>query len=84
MSSRGFCHDLIRLSGSTRLSSNTPNRGDGTQRGSGARQADDGSWPPIWSWGLAYPELWPQAAAEWAGEQTVMTLSALTAWGRVA
>ncbi len=41
-----------------------------------ARQAEDGSWPPRWSWS-DYPEEWKVASHEWAGEQTVRTLRAL-------
>jgi hypothetical protein len=58
-----------------------------------ARPAEDGSWPPRWSWS-AFPRrpgyaagdfasAWRQARREWAGEQTVRTLRALREAGRL-
>lgn len=58
-----------------------------------ARQADDGSWPPRWSWSgfpagpdydaTAFAPAWEEARREWAGEQTVRTLRALREAGRL-
>lgn len=47
-------------------------------------QADDGSWPPPWSWGGAYPDDWAVAQREWAGHLTVNTLKTLQMFGRIA
>lgn len=47
------------------------------------RQSPDGSWKPRWSWFGNYPEVWPIAEGEWAGQQTLLTLRSLRAWGRL-
>ena len=49
-----------------------------------ARQQDDGSWSPPWSWGDLYPEAWAQAKDEWAGILTFNTLKQLQAFERLA
>jgi hypothetical protein len=46
-------------------------------------QAEDGSWPPKWSWGDSYPDIWPTARQEWAGVLTVETLRILEAFDRI-
>lgn len=43
-------------------------------------QADDGSWPPPWSWGDFFADTWMQARREWAGILTLHNLRALHAW----
>lgn len=48
-----------------------------------ARQGEDGAWEPRWSWMGGYPEAWEVARREWRGEQTLHTLRALRAWGRI-
>ncbi len=48
-----------------------------------ARQHADGYWEPRWSWGGAYPEAWERARAELRGSETLRTLLALRAWGRI-
>jgi hypothetical protein len=47
------------------------------------RQSEDGHWEPRWSWGDRYPDAWETARREWRGEQTLATLRALRAWGRI-
>lgn len=46
-------------------------------------QDEDGSWAPAWSWGDAFPDVWPQAEREWRGVLTLANLRALRAWGRL-
>ena len=46
-------------------------------------QAEDGSWPPKWSWGDSYPDTWPVVRQEWAGVLTVETLLILAAFDRI-
>ena len=46
-------------------------------------QEHDGSWAPTWSWGDAYPDVWPVARREWAGVLTLQNLRALGAFGRI-
>lgn len=48
------------------------------------RQSPDGSWKPRWTWFGNYPEGWKVAEREWSGQQTLMTLRSLRAWGRIA
>lgn len=48
-----------------------------------ARQSSEGYWEPRWSWHAADPEAWRVARAEWRGEQTLHTVLALRAWGRI-
>ena len=45
-----------------------------------AQQQADGGWEPVWTWAGHYPDVWPQAAAEWRGELTLQMLLALRAW----
>jgi hypothetical protein len=47
-------------------------------------QQVDGAWWPTWSWGDAYPEVWPEAAKMWKGLITWQTLVQLRAYGRFA
>ncbi len=47
-------------------------------------QQADGAWHPAWSWGEAYPDVWPQAAAAWKGVITLNNLLTLRAYGRLA
>ena len=47
------------------------------------RQSPDGSWKPRWSWFGNYPEIWKIAEGEWSGQQTLLTLRSLRAWGRI-
>ncbi|MEM7030370.1 MAG: hypothetical protein AAF629_12440 [Chloroflexota bacterium] len=46
-------------------------------------QADDGSWPPTWSWGDQYPDAWTVAKQAWAGHRTVNILKTLQRFGRL-
>lgn len=46
-------------------------------------QAEDGSWGPNWSWGGQFPDVWPQAEAEWRSVLTLDALLTLRAWGRL-
>jgi hypothetical protein len=46
-------------------------------------QTAEGTWEPNWTWGDAYPDVWPQARQEWRGEITLSTLTALRAFGRI-
>lgn len=46
-------------------------------------QEPDGSWAPTWSWGDAYPDVWPVARREWAGVLTLQNLRTLGAFGRI-
>jgi len=48
-----------------------------------AHQGEDGAWSPFWTWGDAYPDVWPQAEREWKGILTVNTLKSLSAFGRL-
>ena len=47
------------------------------------RQDEDGAWPPAWSWGPDYPKAWREARELWRSEQTLRTLRALAAYGRI-
>jgi hypothetical protein len=49
-----------------------------------ARQTPEGIWEPTWSWGDAYPKVWPQAKVEWRGQLTLEALMQLEAFGRIA
>ena len=46
-------------------------------------QADDGSWPPPWSWGDFFPDTWAQARREWAGILTLHNLRVLRNFGQL-
>ncbi|NKQ34593.1 MAG: hypothetical protein HF973_03155 [Chloroflexi bacterium] len=46
-------------------------------------QADDGSWPPPWSWGDFFADTWAQVRQEWAGILTLHNLHALRNFGRL-
>jgi hypothetical protein len=46
-------------------------------------QAADGSWLPTWSWGDAFPDVWPVVKREWQGVLTLDALKILRAFGRV-
>ena len=46
-------------------------------------QADDGSWPPPWSWGDFFPDTWAQARREWAGILTLRNLRVLRNFGQL-
>ena len=46
------------------------------------RQEADGSWAPNWSWGGAFPEVWPDAEKEWRGILTLKALKALRNFDR--
>ncbi|MBW2414255.1 MAG: hypothetical protein JRG76_07075 [Deltaproteobacteria bacterium] len=48
-----------------------------------ARQHADGYWEPRWTWGGAYPEGWARARSELLGSESLRTLLALRAWGRI-
>jgi hypothetical protein len=45
-------------------------------------QAADGSWMPTWSWGGAFPDVWPVARRDWQGILTLEALTRLHAFGR--
>lgn len=47
------------------------------------RQAEDGSWPPAWTWGDLHPETWPTAEREWKGVLTLHTLKVLRDFDRL-
>jgi len=47
------------------------------------RQAEDGSWPPAWTWDDLHPETWPTAEAEWKGVLTLHTLKVLRNFDRL-
>ncbi len=44
-------------------------------------QADDGSWPPPWSWGDFFADTWVQARREWAGILMLHNLRVLCNFG---
>lgn len=46
-------------------------------------QQADGAWHPAWSWGEAYSDVWPKAAAAWKGVITLNNLLMLRAYGRL-
>jgi hypothetical protein len=46
-------------------------------------QTVDGSWVPTWSWGDAFPDVWPIARRDWQGILTLEALTRLRAFGRV-
>ncbi|MPY66152.1 hypothetical protein F8S09_05495 [Deinococcus sp. SDU3-2] len=46
-------------------------------------QRGDGSWGPTWDWGGTFPDVWPEAEAEWRSVRTWEALRALRDWGRV-
>ncbi|WP_104991075.1 hypothetical protein [Deinococcus sp. NW-56] len=48
-----------------------------------ASQREDGSWAPTWDWGGTFPDMWPQAEAEWRSVRTWEALRALRDWGRL-
>jgi hypothetical protein len=48
-----------------------------------SKQQDVGSWPVVWSWGGAFPEVWEQAKVEWSGVLTLGTLLTLKRYGRI-
>ena len=48
-----------------------------------ARQCEDGSWKPFWSWGNAYPADWVVAEKEWRGILTLDILRVMNAFGRL-
>jgi len=48
-----------------------------------AHQAASGAWEPAWTWGPAFPEVWPKAKAEWAGVITIRMLKILKRFGRL-
>lgn len=48
-----------------------------------ARQCEDGSWAPAWSWGNAYPEAWRTAELEIRGTLTLRFLVQLQSFGRL-
>ena len=44
---------------------------------------DDGAWHPAWSWGEAYPDVWPKAAQMWKGVITLKNSLTLRAFDRL-
>lgn len=48
-----------------------------------ARQHPDGYWEPRWTWADRHPDVWERARAEWRGSETLRTVAALAAWGRM-
>ena len=48
-----------------------------------SRQAESAAWEPTWTWGDAFPEVWPQAKLDWAGVITVRMLKILKRFGRL-
>jgi hypothetical protein len=48
-----------------------------------ALQNEDGSWQPTWSWGDAFPDVWPQAGREWSGVLTLDKLLLLRRFNRI-
>lgn len=46
-------------------------------------QQPDGSWSPTWTWGDAYPDIWPIARREWAGILTLRSLLTLQRFERI-
>ena len=46
-------------------------------------QDADGSWAPYWTWGDAYPDVWPLAEREWRGVLTLENLRSLKDSGRI-
>lgn len=45
-------------------------------------QLEDGTWPVTWSWGGAFPDVWPVAEKEWKGILIVANMEKLRAFGR--
>lgn len=48
-----------------------------------ATQQSDGAWPIPWSWAEIDASAWAQAQRDWQGQQIVMRLATLAAYGRV-
>lgn len=46
-------------------------------------QSPDGAWDPTWTWGDAFPKVWPTAKQEWRGHLTLQALLSLRAYGRI-
>jgi len=46
-------------------------------------QLEDGTWPLTWSWGDAYPDVWPVAETERKGILIVANMRELRAFGRM-
>ncbi|WP_034387149.1 hypothetical protein [Deinococcus sp. YIM 77859] len=46
-------------------------------------QDEDGAWGPRWDWGGTFPEVWPQAEADWRSVLTLEALLTLRAWRRL-
>lgn len=46
-------------------------------------QCSDGTWPIIWSWEDADPNVWPKAKTEWKGIMTIVYLKKLRDSGRL-
>ena len=46
-------------------------------------QEPDGAWPITWSWGDAFPDMWPVAEREWKGIKIVENMKALRAFDRL-
>lgn len=46
-------------------------------------QQPDGSWIPPWTWGDAWPDVWPVARREWSGVLTLRNLRTLRTFGRI-
>lgn len=47
------------------------------------RQTDQGAWEPTWSWFGLFPDEWPAAQREWAGELTVNMVRKLQKFTRI-